>query len=95
MSFLRDWLADVLNNLGNFLKDGEAPCFTIIIDGVEIEIRLNNIPGQFNRQQIKMPNAELSGGPPTGGKRSHEAKKKLKCTARTRRHVRWSAMLAQ
>jgi hypothetical protein len=53
------WLADVLNNLGNFLKDGEDPCFTITIDGVEIEIRLNNIPGEFNRQQIKVPNAVI------------------------------------
>ena len=57
----KDWLADVLNNLGNFLKDGEDPCFNIIIDGVEIEIRLNNIPGQFNRQRIKVHNAELTG----------------------------------
>ena len=62
----KDWLADVLNNLGNFLKDGEDPCFNIIIDGVEIEIRLNNIPGQFNRQRIKVPNAVLSGKPPHG-----------------------------
>jgi hypothetical protein len=48
----KDWLADVLNNLSNFLKDGEDPCFTITINGIEIEIRLNNIPGEFNREQI-------------------------------------------
>ena len=50
----KDWLADVLNNLGNFLKDGEDPTFNIIIDGVEIEIRLNKIPGHFDRQRIKI-----------------------------------------
>ena len=47
----KNWLVDVLKNLFNFLKDGEDPCFTIIIDGVEIEIRLNKIPGEYNRQQ--------------------------------------------
>jgi len=46
----KDWIADVLNNLGNFLKHGDDPSFTITIDGVEIEIRLNHIPGEFNRQ---------------------------------------------
>jgi hypothetical protein len=48
----KDWLADVLNNLGNCLTVGEDPCFIVKIDGVEIEIRLNTIPGQFNRQQL-------------------------------------------
>jgi hypothetical protein len=52
----KDWLADAVNNLGNFLKDGEDPSFIITIDGVEIEIRLNKIPGHFNRQQISVPN---------------------------------------
>ena len=42
----KDWLADAVNNLGNFLKDGEDPSFTITIDGVVIEIRLNKIPGE-------------------------------------------------
>jgi hypothetical protein len=50
----KDWLADAINNLNNFLKDGEDPSFIITIDGVEIEIRLNNIPGEFSRQNIDL-----------------------------------------
>jgi len=48
----KNWLADVLNNLGNFLKDDEDPSFTITIDGAEIEIRLNNLPGEYCRSII-------------------------------------------
>lgn len=48
----KDWLADALNNLGNFLKDGEDPRFIIAIGGVEIEISLVKIPGEFDRRKI-------------------------------------------
>lgn len=50
----KTWLADVLNNLGNFLSDGEDPSFTLTIDDIEIEIRLNNIPGVFNRKIVEI-----------------------------------------
>lgn len=44
------WLADALENLGNLLKEGSDPSFNVIIDGVEIEIRINKIPGHFLRR---------------------------------------------
>ena len=54
----KDWLADAMENLGGLLQDGEDPSFTLVVFGAEIEIRLNNLPGHFKRESIKVPNAE-------------------------------------
>lgn len=45
----KDWLADHLQNFGGQLKDGDDPSCIIEFQGVEIEVRLNKIPGHFER----------------------------------------------
>jgi hypothetical protein len=50
----KDWLADALENLGGMLGKGEDPSFIINIYGVVIEIRLNTLPGNFERQKIQI-----------------------------------------
>ncbi len=52
----KDWLADAMENLGGLLGDGDDPSFTLVVFGAEIEIRLNKLPGHFERVQIEVPN---------------------------------------
>jgi len=59
----KDWLADAMENLSGLLGDGDDPSFTLDVFGAEIEIRLNKLPGHFERVQIEVPNAEVTGGP--------------------------------
>ena len=59
----KDWLADAIENLSGLLGDGDDPSFTLDVFGAEIEIRLNKLPGHFERAQIEVPNAELTGAP--------------------------------
>ena len=62
----KDWLADAMENLSGLLGDGENPSFTLDVFGAEIEIRLNKLPGHFERVQIDVPNAEVRGAAPNG-----------------------------
>jgi len=48
------WLADHLNNFGVLLEKGEDPSCLITYGGVEIEIRLNKVPGVFERKEISL-----------------------------------------
>ncbi len=57
----KDWLADAMENLSGLLGDGDDPSFTLDVFGAEIEIRLNKLPGHFERVQVEVPNAEVSG----------------------------------
>jgi hypothetical protein len=47
------WLADLLENFSELLNEGEDPSCTITYEGVEIEVRLNKIPGHFERKIIR------------------------------------------
>jgi hypothetical protein len=49
----KNWLADHLLNFGNLLDAGEDPSCVITYEGVEIEIRLNKLPGFFEREAVK------------------------------------------
>lgn len=53
----KDWIADVMLNLALLLGDGENPSFTMEFMGAEIEIRLNSLPGHFERRRIEPPDA--------------------------------------
>jgi hypothetical protein len=48
----KNWLADNLQNFGSLLDAGEDPSCTFTLNGVEIEIRLNKLPGVFDRNTI-------------------------------------------
>lgn len=50
----KDWLADAVENCGGLLERGEDPSFTIEAAGVEMEIRINKIPGRFQRTTIAL-----------------------------------------
>ena len=56
----KGWLADAMENLSGLLGDGEDPSFTLNIFGAEVEVRLNKLPGHFERVQIEVPNAALN-----------------------------------
>lgn len=45
----KDWLADAMENLSALLDSGDDPSFTLDVFGAEIEIRLNKVPGHFER----------------------------------------------
>ena len=62
----KDWLADALENLSGLLGDGEDPSFTLNVFGAEVEIRLNKLPGHFERLKIEVPNVKLTGEPRSG-----------------------------
>ncbi len=49
---VKDWLADHLNNFGTLLDSGDDPSCIITYEGVEVEIRLNKLPGVFEREVI-------------------------------------------
>lgn len=47
----KNWLADHLNNFGTLLDAGNDPSCTLKLpNGIEVEIRLNKLPGVFERQ---------------------------------------------
>lgn len=50
----KHWLADAMQNLGGLLGDGEDPAFTLDLMGAEIEIRLNKLPGHFERDSARI-----------------------------------------
>jgi len=50
----KNWLADHLNNFGYQLTAGDDPSCVITYQGVEIEIRLNKLPGFFDRYAAKI-----------------------------------------
>ncbi|MCU7842098.1 MAG: hypothetical protein KZQ94_22345 [Candidatus Thiodiazotropha sp. (ex Troendleina suluensis)] len=50
----KNWLADHLQNFGTLLDAGEDPSCVITYQGVEVEIRLNKLPGVFERQAIEV-----------------------------------------
>jgi len=54
----KHWLADAMGNLGDLLAAGDDPSFTLNVFGAEIEIRLNKLPGHFERVQIEVTNKE-------------------------------------
>lgn len=47
------WFSDALNNFVAFLQEGEDPRFTLNIDGIVIEIRLNKAPDLFDRDTFE------------------------------------------
>lgn len=51
------WLADHLQNFGTLLDSGDDPSCIITYQGVEVEIRLNKLPGVFERETIKIEGA--------------------------------------
>lgn len=53
----KNWLADHLNNFGTLLEAGEDPSCLIKIGGVELELRLNTLPGIFERHTIPIVDA--------------------------------------
>ena len=70
----KDWLADAMENLSGLLGDGDDPSFTLDVFGAEIEIRLNKLPGHFERVQIEVPNAkvEADGAASCAGRASND-----------------------
>lgn len=51
----KHWLADVINNFGAQLKNGENPSIELkLFDDVVIEIRLNKLPGIFDRETVEI-----------------------------------------
>jgi hypothetical protein len=50
----KHWLADHLKNFGKMLDRGDDPSFLVEFDGVEIEIRLNKLPGSFERKTTQI-----------------------------------------
>jgi len=48
----KNWLADAMSNMGGLLADGQDPSFTLNVFGAEVEIRLNRLPGHFERASI-------------------------------------------
>ncbi len=49
----RNWLADNLRNFGTLLENDEDPSCTFELHGAEVEIRLNKLPGVFERETIE------------------------------------------
>jgi hypothetical protein len=51
----KNWLADHLNNFGVLLDAGDDPsCLITLPEGIKVEIRLNSLPGVFERHQISV-----------------------------------------
>jgi hypothetical protein len=48
----KNWLADHLKNFGTLLDSGDDPSYIMTYEGVEVEIRLNKLPGVFERKVI-------------------------------------------
>ena len=53
----KNWLADHLQNFGTLLDSGDDPSCVITYQGVEIEIRLNKLPGVFERKALPVSGA--------------------------------------
>lgn len=51
------WLADHLQNFGALLDAGDDPSCIITYQGVEVEVRLNKLPGVFERETIEVEGA--------------------------------------
>ena len=49
----KHWMADIIQNMGTLLDNGDDPSMVFQIDGVVLELRLNNLPGVFNRTTVK------------------------------------------
>ncbi|SIQ30136.1 hypothetical protein [Marinobacterium stanieri] len=47
----KDWVADHIENFGVLLNKGDDPSCLIRVQGCEIEIRLNKVPGLFERSE--------------------------------------------
>ncbi|MCU7934161.1 MAG: hypothetical protein KZQ99_04680 [Candidatus Thiodiazotropha sp. (ex Dulcina madagascariensis)] len=54
----KNWLADHLQNFGALLDSGNDPSCIITYQGVEVEIRLNKLPGVFERETIYIGTAD-------------------------------------
>lgn len=53
----KNWLADHLQNFVTLLDAGDDPSCIITYQGVEIEIRLNKLPGVFERETFPVSDA--------------------------------------
>lgn len=49
-----NWIVDHLENFGVLLDKGDDPSCIVEIQGVEVEIRLNKLPGVFERQAVNL-----------------------------------------
>jgi len=49
----KNWMADIIQNMGTLLDNGDDPSMVFQINGVVLELRLNNLPGVFVRETIK------------------------------------------
>lgn len=58
----QDWLADHIENFGIALANNEDPnCLITLPHGVVVEIRLNELPGRFSRQSVKLEFTDTEG----------------------------------
>ncbi len=50
----KEWLSDLIKNMGTLLDNGDDPSMLIDIQGVVFEFRLNALPGVFKRVEFEM-----------------------------------------
>lgn len=60
----KNWIADHLENFQTLIDAGDDPSCIITYKGVEVEIRLNKLPGVFERETIKVLGVERPGKRP-------------------------------
>jgi len=48
------WIADCIENFKDLLQSGEDPTLKLNLFGVEFELRLNKLPGVFERHEIDL-----------------------------------------
>jgi hypothetical protein len=50
----KDWIADHLQNFATLIESGDDPSCLVTYGGIEFEVRLNKLPGHFEREVLKV-----------------------------------------